>query len=83
MNTQIDVQKSIKFLLQKQYLSEFVVINGCKQHTTGFNFEKWLESNKLVLEKEIIDCEHEFISNSFDQFGFVIDEVCTKCNEKR
>jgi len=29
------------------------------------------------------DCDHEWINDSFDHFGFLTGEVCDKCGEKQ
>ena len=29
------------------------------------------------------DCEHEWINDSFDQFGFLTGQVCDKCGAKQ
>ena len=29
------------------------------------------------------DCEHEWINDSFDHFGFLIGQVCDKCGAKQ
>ena len=29
------------------------------------------------------DCEHEWINNSFDQFGFLQEQICDKCGAKQ
>ena len=29
------------------------------------------------------DCDHEWINNSFDQFGFLQEQVCDKCGTKQ
>ena len=29
------------------------------------------------------DCEHEWINHSFDQFGFLQEQVCDKCGAKQ
>jgi len=29
------------------------------------------------------DCEHEWINDSFDHFGFLTGQVCDKCGEKQ
>lgn len=29
------------------------------------------------------DCDHEWINNSFDQFGFLQEQICDKCGAKQ
>ncbi len=29
------------------------------------------------------DCDHEWINDSFDHFGFLIEQVCDKCGAKQ
>ena len=29
------------------------------------------------------DCDHEWINNSFDQFGFLKEQICDKCGVKQ
>ena len=29
------------------------------------------------------DCYHEWINNSFDQFGFLQEQICDKCGAKQ
>ena len=29
------------------------------------------------------DCDHEWINNSFDQFGFLKEQICDKCGAKQ
>ena len=44
----IKYSESILFLLQKQYESEFKIIEDMNQHPSGLNFEDWLYSNGLI-----------------------------------
>ena len=52
-------------------------------------FEK--ELNELI-EREVAlrqlpvmvsDCDHEWLDNSFDQFGFLKEQICDKCGAKQ
>ena len=29
------------------------------------------------------DCDHEWLNNSFDQFGFLKEQICDKCGAKQ
>ena len=29
------------------------------------------------------DCDHEWINNSYDQFGFLQEQICDKCGAKQ
>lgn len=33
--------------------------------------------------ENITTCEHEWLNNSFDHFGFLQDQICGKCYQKR
>ena len=41
------IHKSLVFLLTKEYLREFEIIDGLKQHPEGLNFNQWLEEKGL------------------------------------
>lgn len=44
------------------------------------------EAHKLILRLFDVmesDCEHEWINDSFDHFGFLTGQVCDKCGAKQ
>lgn len=43
----LSVERSIKFLLEKVYLLEWVDIDGMRQHPFGLNFDEWCDKNGL------------------------------------
>lgn len=45
------IGKSIEFLLKKEYVSEFQIIDGLDQHPEGLNFLQWL-NEKGFLEQQ-------------------------------
>jgi len=34
-------------------------------------------------KSEQLVCDHEWLDNSYDHFGFLIDQFCDKCGEKQ
>jgi hypothetical protein len=44
----IKLFESVLFLLNKQYESEFQIIDGLIQHPKGYNFETWLQMNNII-----------------------------------
>ncbi len=37
----------------------------------------------LLFGVMVSDCDHEWINNSFDQFGFLQEQICDKCGLKQ
>ena len=55
----IIIAKSLSFLLQERYLSEFEVIDGINQHKDGLNFYDWLYKNELISKSDYDEiCEN-------------------------
>ena len=54
---------------------------------TKLNVLKWtmqqLRKHDVVGRSEQLVCDHEWINHSFDQFGFLQEQICDKCGAKQ
>ena len=49
------------------------------------NYSPELAAEEILLLFGVMksDCEHEWINHSFDQFGFLQEQICDKCGAKQ
>ena len=72
-------------------LSFTIIIKGCM--TKNMTPEQIAEQLNEHVQHEVknlnipavikSDCDHEWINNSFDQFGFLQEQICDKCGAKQ
>jgi hypothetical protein len=55
------------------------VLKALKKYTFVLPGEVKKSKNKIME----LDCEHEWINDSFDHFGFLTEQVCNKCNARQ
>ena len=49
----INIDKTIEYLLMKEWLSEFIVEEKLSQHKDGLSFDEWCEKKGLIEEWQI------------------------------
>ena len=79
-NIQDEVQK-----IHNQYgvseMANYKIQLLCEKYAKEYHDSEVKKLNiPAVIES---DCDHEWINNSFDQFGFLQDQICNKCGAKQ
>ena len=61
-----------------------IIIRYIRQYDRGgYSLDEVADDILLLFGVMESDCEHEWINHSFDQFGFLQDQVCDKCGAKQ
>lgn len=79
-NIQDEVQK-----IHNQYgmseMANYKIQLLCEKYAKEYHDSEVKKLNiPAVMES---DCDHEWLNNSFDQFGFLQEQICDKCGAKR
>ena len=58
-NLNLNIEKTLEFLLGEQYRSEFEIIDRQNQHPEGWTFYDWLFKKELISKEKYEECLKE------------------------